>query len=156
MAENARECFDQLLRSLRESRLGWVAEEIEAETAAGRLVEKEWRESARRVETGLRVEDYSEGERLAIALQVLLERVQVAHAGWLEATEYLQRRLGVALVQYVDSDTSQAFEPFDGGFTAALPELVRVIRRVGADCQLDGSELDRLSRHAEPSLPVKP
>ncbi len=89
MAEDPAECLSYLLRALRESPLQWIGEEVEAQIAAGRIVEKEWCASAKRVETGLAVEGYSDREKSSIALHVLRERVQVAYASWIDAQDYL-------------------------------------------------------------------
>lgn len=153
MAENSRECFEHLLRSLRESRMSWLAEEIEHEIAAGRVVEKEWREvGSRRSESGLAVEDYSESQKLRVALEILMERVQVAHALWEESTRQIKDRLSVREVSFLDADTGQRFQPFTQDFDQALAAFEEMLRRVAKECDLHGPEIDRLSRRPAISL----
>jgi hypothetical protein len=145
MAEHPREYLEHLLRTLRESEMGWIAEEIEAEIATGRLVERDV--EGGRSRKGLAVEELDSGERLAIALRILLELAQVGHAVWLEQTELLHRRLGAQAVEYVDirGEESERFEPFTGGFDRAADELATVLRKVSTETALWGPDVQRLS-----------
>lgn len=150
MADSPREYLGHLLGALKENGLGWIAEEIEAEIAAGRMLEKTIEGS--RVKSGLAVEEFTDNEQLAIAMRIVLERAQVGHAVWLETTELLHRRLGVQAVEYVDvkGEESSRFEPFSVGFDHVLDELASVLGKVASECALwGGDDLPRLS--ARPS-----
>jgi len=150
MADSPREYVDHLLGALRENDLGWIAEEIEAEITSGRMLEKTI--EGGRVKSGLAVEEFTDNERLAIAMRIVLDRAQVGHAVWLETTDLLLRRLGVQAVEYVDveGERSSHFEPFSVGFDRVLDELASVFGKVASECALWGSEdLHRLS--ARPS-----
>ncbi|MCA9628652.1 MAG: hypothetical protein KC766_13330 [Myxococcales bacterium] len=150
MPEHPREYLTHLLGALRESDLGWIADEIEAELAAGRMVEKDIESG--RVKKGLSVEEFGDDERLAIALRITLERVQVGYAVWQETTELLQRRLGVQSVEFVDVKgvLAERFEPFAVGFGATVDDLADIFGKVASECALyGGDDLHRLS--ARPS-----
>src|SRR5262245_2765461 len=138
MAEHPRECLEHLLRTLHESDMGWIAEEIEAEIATGRLVERDVDDGRNR--KGLGVEELDDGERLAIALRIVLERAQVGHAIWLEQTDLLRRRLGVQAVEFVDirGQESVRFEPFTPAFDHAADELAAVLGKVASEAALWG------------------
>lgn len=145
MAEHPREYLEHLLRTLRESEMGWIAEEIEAEIATGRLVERDV--EGGRSRKGLGVEEFGDGERLAIALRILLERAQVGHAIWVEQTDLLHRRLGVQAIEYVDirEEQSVKFEPFTPAFDRAVDELAVVLGKIASEAGLWGADVQRLS-----------
>ena len=151
MAENSREYLDHLLRALRDEGLGWIADEVEAEIAAGRMVERSLESG--RVKKGLSVEQFSDDEQLAIALRITLERVQVGHAVWLETADRLRRRLGLQSVDFVEvkGEHGVPFEPFLPGFASTVDDLAAVFGRVASECALYGSEdLHRLSARPSP------
>ncbi len=152
MADDSREYFLHLLSTLRGASLGWIADEIEAEVAAGRLVEKEWREPGRRAETGLAVEEFSEDDRLMIALRIVWERTRVAYALWVDTDEYLRKRLGAQSVSFVDADEQQPYKPFTQAFPDALSELEHTLQQVAGECRLEGPDLDRIALQPGRSL----
>lgn len=158
--------------------MAWIAEEIEAEIAAGRMVEKdvikgqlsrkgieeiqaeitawplmEHEIKGQRGRKGLWVEEFTDNDRLAIALRIVLERAQVGHAVSVELTERLNRHLGVQNIDYVDveGDLVVRFQPFSPAIGQAVEELAGVLRRVASECALHGSDVDRLSARPTPA-----
>lgn len=125
--------------------MGWIADEIEAEIAAGRLVEREVEGSRSR--KGLGIEEFSDSERLAIALRIVLERAQVGYSLWVEQTDLLHRRLGIQGIDYIDvaGEQGERFEPFMPGFEHAANELAMVLARTAAEAEVSGPDVQRLA-----------
>jgi len=150
MADDAREYFGHLLRSLVEHELGWIADEIEAEIGAGDVVHRQDRAGGRRT-AGLWKEPFDADKCLAIAMRIVVERAQVAHAAWRETEELVRGRLGGSSVAYVDLDRDGAaeFGPFTVEFENALDDLVQILQKAATECAMIGPDVERLSRRPE-------
>lgn len=151
MAEATREVFIYLLECLRGSQMGWIAEEIEAEVATGRLVEKETM-LGRRAESGLALQEFSEPERLEIALRIVSERARVGYSLWRDAQTYLGRVLDVDQVTFAEDDGPSVSPPFESDFPEALAVLDKAIDMVVKECSLTGPELTKIARPTATSL----
>lgn len=139
MAGHPKDYLSHILAALRDADLGWIADEIDAEFSAGRMIEKT---VEGRQKSGLTVEEFTEDERLGIAMRIVLERTQVAYAVWLETRDLLHQRVDLQAVKYVEvtGENSSTFEPFTTDFETAADELAVVFGRVAAECGLFGSE----------------
>src|SRR5207244_8107296 len=95
MPEDLREGFDLVIRALRTSGLAWIAEEIEAEVLAGRLVERDIPAGSRSVTREMTTEEYSLEEQLAVALRTLFEYAQISRGIWDSGRTFCSEQLAV-------------------------------------------------------------
>jgi hypothetical protein len=154
VANAALEHFEHLLSSLRQAKLEWIADEIEHEITAGaRLVEREWSEAGKRSEQrGLTLQEFSDNERLMVALRILWERTRVASALVEDTEQYLKLRVKAQGVLLIDPDDGQPFKPFERGFSTAVEELERLLRQLAHELHLAGPDVDRLSLEPQRSI----
>jgi len=122
-----------LLEALRATPLAWIADEVEAEIAVGRLVEKTYSEPGQtRRRTGTTVQDFNDEEQLEIALHCLANYLLVTPHVWDKAVGILRKSVktdGVALGNVSIADaTGHVFEPFSAEYGGHARRLFGLLR----------------------------
>jgi hypothetical protein len=126
--------------------MGWIADEILAEITAGKQVEREVPKGPRSTEREVATVEYTGREQLALALRILLEYAEVAHATWQSVSEYAGQRLGTTVVRLFDVDANEFVQPFSTGFQSALEGIRAIVDKLVEECGIEITLNPRLAR----------